>query len=88
MVTGLSQLPKPQSTAVPDGYLFVLTSRQTFHDVLEIMFRKWPGYKRVTARDYEIEGQEGQVIIQSGWQDKILPGVKIAMNILLRQSPS
>lgn len=55
MVTGLSQLPKPQSTAVPDGYFFVLTSRQTFHDVLEIMFRKRPGYKRVTARDYEIE---------------------------------
>ncbi|KAF8242205.1 hypothetical protein K440DRAFT_617853 [Wilcoxina mikolae CBS 423.85] len=32
---------------------------ETFHDVLEIMFRKRPGYMRVTARDYEIEGQEG-----------------------------
>jgi hypothetical protein len=52
------------------------------------MFRKRPGHKIVTAGGYEIEGAEGKLIATSEWQNNILPGVRIAMNILLRQSHS
>ncbi|KAF8543027.1 hypothetical protein BDD12DRAFT_875385 [Trichophaea hybrida] len=58
----------------------------SFHDTLEIMFRKRPGHKIVAAGDYEIEGAEGKLVTASEWQNHILPGVRIAMNILIRQS--
>ncbi|KAF8244489.1 hypothetical protein K440DRAFT_609472 [Wilcoxina mikolae CBS 423.85] len=54
---------------------------ESFHDVLEIMFRKSSGHKRVLRKYYEIEDAEGNVINTKQWEQKVLPGVRIAMNI-------
>ncbi|KAF8245618.1 hypothetical protein K440DRAFT_402227 [Wilcoxina mikolae CBS 423.85] len=50
------------------------------------MFRKHPGHQKVIQRGYEIEGPEGGPIEESEWEEKVLlPGVRIAMNILVRK---
>ncbi|KAF8539814.1 hypothetical protein BDD12DRAFT_881775 [Trichophaea hybrida] len=53
---------------------------ESFHDVLEIMFRKMAGHERVLRNCYEIEDAEGNLIDTAQWEQKVLPGVRIAMN--------
>lgn len=49
------------------------------------MFKGLPGHKRIAQKDYEVtEDSEGTLIQDLDWESSILPGVRIAMSILMR----
>lgn len=51
------------------------------------MSRGFPSHKRITQKEYEIvKDGEGAIIKNGDWESIVLPGVQIAISILIKYS--
>lgn len=70
--------------------LMFFSSPKVFHDLLYIMYRGIPGSKKIMRREYTIteENEEETLIEEENWGRLIRPGMRLALNMILKVSSS
>ena len=66
----------------------LIEDTQTFHDLLELMFRQLPGYSKVVKEEYHLrlEDMNGTLLRSDDWTRVVTPGAVLVMSIVIRAS--